>query len=121
MLVSFAESLKLEIQSPKLPVISKIPLPRPESLPISFAVPPTTLTIPILTRSRKENRPLNVDLSLADCSSLNLKLLVNFLKPTVNSNNRLAVIGGKTSLNASLTGVITDKRPFQRFFKAPMR
>ena len=54
------------IQSPSDPVTPSIPPPKPVNLPIRFAMPPTTAFTAVTPILIIENRPLKVDLSLAD-------------------------------------------------------
>ena len=82
---SFIESLKLLSQSPNDPAVFRIPSRRPVKLPSNLIIPEPTFLIKVNPISRTENNPLKIDFTLSAWSSLNLKLAVSSLRPSVKS------------------------------------
>ena len=66
----------LLIKSPRDPVISKILPLKPNNFPTSVATAETIFVTTLTPSLITENKPLNVDLSLADCLSFNLNFAV---------------------------------------------
>ena len=111
-LVSFIDSAILPIQSPSDPVMLKSPPLRPIILPTNWVTPLTIALTTVTPILRIENKPLKVDcilsaLSLVKCLNATVRCQIF----SVISISCFDVIGGNTSRNASLTGLIIFIKP----------
>ena len=120
-LVSFMLFRKLNSQSPRDAVVSKMLPPRPLKFPNNLTIPPANSFIKVHPISITENNPLKVDFNFSDVVSLILILDVKSLMASVILRSCCAVVGGNISRNASLIGAMIDAIPSHAFQKDSMR
>ena len=87
--------------------------PEPRNFPIGLIIEEN----PFFKRSTAENTPLKVLFSLSEVSSLIFNPSVKDLNLSINLLNCFEVVGGNTSLKASLTGLTTSPKVLKIFLK----
>ena len=106
--------------SPIAPPTLNIPSVNPARFPIRLTIPDANFLINVQPTFMIENNPLNTFFKFSACVSVNLKFFVKSLMFSVISKSFFDVIGGNTSINASLIGLMILKSPSKAFFKASM-